>query len=284
MVKIEANLTRRHLYAFIAIVAVVALIVPTAGWAADKFKDVPDSNIFHDDIAWLADAGVTKGCNPPTNDEFCPGDNVRRETMAAFMRRLATNQVVDAGRLQGYSAAQLISGGGPVATGAGNRYGSGDDPTILRDEVITELGALAIKVPASGGALGITASVMLDTDGPDSSSFVGVWTSLDQLCTSADLALAGSTSDLANVWFANVAQNVTISPSAGNHTVRLCAQAFHDIASDVTWVDAARISTTWTPDTMGPTASILGSTASATGIQMRARDARDAFVAATAGD
>lgn len=72
------------------------MMVPLASYAADRFTDVPDSNVFHDDITWLADAGVTLGCNPPANDEFCPTDNVRRETMAAFMRRLAVNQVVDA--------------------------------------------------------------------------------------------------------------------------------------------------------------------------------------------
>jgi hypothetical protein len=70
--------------------------MPTAAWAFDRFSDVPDSNVFHDDIGWMADNGVTLGCNPPTNDQYCPSDNVTREQMAAFMRRLAENQVVDA--------------------------------------------------------------------------------------------------------------------------------------------------------------------------------------------
>jgi len=63
------------------------LIVPTAGWAANRFKDVPDSNVFHDDISWLAATDVTKGCNPPENDQFCPTQNVTRGQMAAFLRR-----------------------------------------------------------------------------------------------------------------------------------------------------------------------------------------------------
>src|SRR5690606_25139077 len=67
---------------------------PLAVIAADKFDDVPDSNIFHDDIAWLADADVTRGCNPPDNTQFCPDDNVTRGQMAAFMNRLANNRVV----------------------------------------------------------------------------------------------------------------------------------------------------------------------------------------------
>lgn len=67
----------------------VLIAVPTAVWATHSFNDVPNSNTFHEDIEWLKQSGVTKGCNPPTNDEFCPEDNVTREQMSAFMRRLA---------------------------------------------------------------------------------------------------------------------------------------------------------------------------------------------------
>jgi hypothetical protein len=87
----------------------VAVMVPAAAIAGDLFTDVPDSNIFHDDIGWLADNGVTLGCNPPANDKFCPGDNVTREQMAAFLRRLAENEVVDAGTVEGKSASDLES-------------------------------------------------------------------------------------------------------------------------------------------------------------------------------
>jgi hypothetical protein len=96
MVKFEISITKRHLYALVGLVTALLLILPTASWASHTFTDVPDSNVFHDDISWLADAGVTLGCNPPANDQYCPGDTVRRDTMAAFMRRLAENKVVDA--------------------------------------------------------------------------------------------------------------------------------------------------------------------------------------------
>ncbi len=50
-----------------------------------------DGSIFEADIEWLAAAGITKGCNPPVNDMFCPDDAVTRGQMAAFIRRaLAT--------------------------------------------------------------------------------------------------------------------------------------------------------------------------------------------------
>jgi len=48
--------------------------------------DISDS-IFKNDIVWLANEGVTKGCNPPDNDEYCPNSNVTRGQMAAFLVR-----------------------------------------------------------------------------------------------------------------------------------------------------------------------------------------------------
>jgi hypothetical protein len=52
-----------------------------------RFLDVPDSHTFAADIDWMADAGITKGCNPPTNDLFCPDSVVTRGQMAAFLVR-----------------------------------------------------------------------------------------------------------------------------------------------------------------------------------------------------
>lgn len=46
-----------------------------------------DDSIFENDIEKLAAAGITKGCNPPTNNKFCPDNNVTRGQMAAFLRR-----------------------------------------------------------------------------------------------------------------------------------------------------------------------------------------------------
>ena len=39
------------------------------------------------DIDKLGTAGVTRGCNPPLNNQFCPDSFVTREQMAAFLRR-----------------------------------------------------------------------------------------------------------------------------------------------------------------------------------------------------
>lgn len=53
---------------------------------AERFEDVTGSP-FVADIEWLADVGVTKGCNPPANTRFCPTGQVTRGQMAAFLRR-----------------------------------------------------------------------------------------------------------------------------------------------------------------------------------------------------
>ena len=55
----------------------------------DLFTD-DGGTIFEDDIDRLAAAGITKGCNPPTNDRYCPADPVTREQMASFLARAIT--------------------------------------------------------------------------------------------------------------------------------------------------------------------------------------------------
>jgi len=95
--------------ALLVLAAAVLMLVPVAAFAGSVsgFDDVPDDNIYASDIAWIKDAGVTKGCNPPDNTLYCPDSNVTREQMAAFMHRLAVNQVVDAATVEGMTAAEL---------------------------------------------------------------------------------------------------------------------------------------------------------------------------------
>jgi hypothetical protein len=57
-----------------------------SGPAAIDFAD-DDGSIFEGDIRWLASVGVTRGCNPPDNTEFCPDQAVTRDQMAAFLVR-----------------------------------------------------------------------------------------------------------------------------------------------------------------------------------------------------
>jgi hypothetical protein len=77
-------MTRRVTSALLGTLLVFAFAVPAI---AGSFTDVPDSNVFADDIEWLANEGITEGCNPPANDMFCPNKAVTRGQMAAFLVR-----------------------------------------------------------------------------------------------------------------------------------------------------------------------------------------------------
>jgi hypothetical protein len=54
--------------------------------AVDAFVD-DDTSIFEGDINAIAAIGITVGCNPPTNDEYCPDGTVTRAQWASFMVR-----------------------------------------------------------------------------------------------------------------------------------------------------------------------------------------------------
>ena len=74
-----------------------ALVVSSLVFAVplDVRADLPPGGTFIDDdgnthegnIEAIAAEGITKGCNPPINDRYCPDDDVTRGQMAAFIRR-----------------------------------------------------------------------------------------------------------------------------------------------------------------------------------------------------
>ena len=74
------TVTRGQMAAFL----VRALGLTDAG-TVDFVDD--DGSIFETDIEILATAGITLGCNPPTNDRYCPNDPVKRDQMATFLTR-----------------------------------------------------------------------------------------------------------------------------------------------------------------------------------------------------
>jgi hypothetical protein len=76
----DAPVTRGQMAAFLN----RALDLPDA--AGNTFTD-DDSSVFQADIEALAASGITKGCNPPANDRFCPAERLTRGQMAAFLVR-----------------------------------------------------------------------------------------------------------------------------------------------------------------------------------------------------
>ena len=67
-------------------IVVGVLAVVGAALATGTFVD-DDGNIHEGNIEAIAAEGITKGCNPPVNNRYCPGSNVSRGQMAAFLNR-----------------------------------------------------------------------------------------------------------------------------------------------------------------------------------------------------
>lgn len=76
----DDHVTRGQMAAFLR--RALGLPAATRDWFGDDTRSV-----FQDDINALAEAGITRGCNPPLNNRFCPDDPVERGQMAAFLRR-----------------------------------------------------------------------------------------------------------------------------------------------------------------------------------------------------
>ena len=62
--------------------AFLLAVVPPGGSFIDD-----DGNVHEGSIEAIAAAGITLGCNPPSNDRYCPDQTVTREQMAAFLAR-----------------------------------------------------------------------------------------------------------------------------------------------------------------------------------------------------
>jgi hypothetical protein len=229
MLHLEISVKRRHIYALVAAVALVVTILPVASWASHQFTDVPDSNIFHNDIAWLADNGVTLGCNPPANDKFCPGDVVDRQAMAAFLHRLAVNKVVDAKTAVQADNADKLDGKNSTDFLAANEAPviTGDTITFAATPVtgVTKIEEVSVTT-ASDGYLFISANSVWSS----SATNVLTWVQLDSTTCSN---FVGSVTSIgygyvltaAQTW-SSVSFGGTIAASAGAHTVTLCANPF----------------------------------------------------------
>jgi hypothetical protein len=83
------------------VLLVAALVMPGIALAAGGSFVDDENSTFEKDIDWMAGTGVTKGCNPPANDRFCPNQNVTRGQMAAFMHRFADYVAQDLIQAQG---------------------------------------------------------------------------------------------------------------------------------------------------------------------------------------
>ncbi|HLT96040.1 MAG TPA: S8 family serine peptidase, partial [Acidimicrobiia bacterium] len=76
----DGEVTRGQMAAFL----VRALGLP--GSSTDHFDD-DNGHLFEAEINAIAEAGITRGCNPPANTNFCPNSTLSRAEMATFMQR-----------------------------------------------------------------------------------------------------------------------------------------------------------------------------------------------------
>ena len=77
-------------------VPLAAFLVRTLGLegGGPGFDDT-QGNMFEPEIAILAAEDITKGCNPPDNDLFCPDRAVTRAEVATFLARALDLDVID---------------------------------------------------------------------------------------------------------------------------------------------------------------------------------------------
>ncbi|MGA7097540.1 MAG: SpoIID/LytB domain-containing protein, partial [Acidimicrobiia bacterium] len=115
------------------------------------FNDI-DGDIFENAIKWLAFEGITEGCNPPSNTNFCPANKVTRGEMAVFLSRAlqlpapsADHFVDDTGRFYEGAANRLFEAGITVGCGSGKYCGESPLPR----EQMAALLARTLSLPAS---------------------------------------------------------------------------------------------------------------------------------------
>lgn len=125
----SAMRSRRSLVTAVAVVA--SLLMGATLAAATPFSDVSDNSVHAPGVTYVADAGITTGCGD--GSVYCPGDFVRRDQMATFLHRLSGNAPgvdpsVNAHRLEGFSAAELMAGGEQGPQGEPGPQGPKGDP------------------------------------------------------------------------------------------------------------------------------------------------------------
>jgi micrococcal nuclease len=124
------------------LVALAVLLSAGIAWAAlppgGTFTD-DDGHTFEGAIEAIAAEGITRGCNPPANTEFCPEDQVTRGQMAIFIARAYNLPVAnvdfftdDAGKVYEDAANRLAQAG--LTQGCAPNIYCGDD-TISRGEM-----------------------------------------------------------------------------------------------------------------------------------------------------
>jgi hypothetical protein len=77
---------RRTRWVVLGAAGALVLALPVAGLADHYFDDVDDDNPHAEGIEFVAEYGITRGCDP-AGTRFCPTDRLTRQQMATFLFR-----------------------------------------------------------------------------------------------------------------------------------------------------------------------------------------------------
>jgi hypothetical protein len=211
---------KRGIKIMLVMAVLVAVLAPVAVIAAGGTFTDDDTSVFEADIEWMASTGITFGCNPPANDNYCPTKAVNRGQMAAFMHRLADNQVVDAGELGGFTADSLVRATGTQFPGGGIIILGG---TAVPANDTVSFAEVSINAPVDG-ALVVNGSLNLYCQGAligcnqsNGNVYVNVdGTNYDRQYYAID---GGSATANGAAW--NSSNSAYVPVAAGDHTVTL---------------------------------------------------------------
>ncbi len=152
----------------------VLVAIPIAVSAVTQtFNDVPSTDWAYDDVEWLAANDLTNGC---TSDGtlFCPDSPVTRREMAAFMHRLATKRVVNAGTIDGLDSNDFVMNTEWVTKSA--TFSS----LAVGNPVFAEATCPKPKHVVSGGGLSIEGRLVMIASHPSSgdTAWTATWSNL----------------------------------------------------------------------------------------------------------
>jgi hypothetical protein len=211
----------------------VVVLIPVTAVASHQFTDVPNSNIFHNDIAWLADNGITKGCNPPANTKYCPEANVTRQQMAAFMHRLAVNRVVDADKLDGMDSTAFKS---VAASTSITATVGGGGPAIVLGSVT------GLDVPAAGG--GILATTTMSATANSGPQLGVLWIEIDGSGSCDATILPGAAVwETVSTGFGSGTALASRAVPAGSHRIDVCHGGFGTATTNI----VGKVLVEWVP-------------------------------------
>jgi hypothetical protein len=120
----------RHRAVLVSILAVLMAAASPAWSATDTFVD-DDGSVFEPSIEAIAAAGLTRGCDPPAGDRYCPDRLVTRAEFATFLVR-------------------ALERSGPVPAGEDAFV---DDEGSVHESSIDRLAALGVTRGCGGGPL-----------------------------------------------------------------------------------------------------------------------------------